>query len=267
MLAEAADLELLLLAAELRRAELGAADALDLVQRLGPDAARTGADRARLAELERGLYRAWLEALLAAASSNTRHPLRTSAAARFPDDAAIHLAGVELALLTGDWWEAERLLLAREYPAALADRAQVLAGRIAALKRAEGQIVIQFPPGSLSIPTTAEVNGRLRQPFLVDTGASTSMLPRAAADRLGIRITSATPRATVQPVGEPITVPVLTVDSITLQGWEVRNVEVIVYDFPAESDWHGYGLLGLNFLNQFRMDLDSERGSLILEPR
>jgi hypothetical protein len=38
----------------------------------------------------------------------------------------------------------------------------------------------------------------------------------------------------------------------------------LVLDIPNQPDW---GLLGLNYLERFRMDMNTEEGVLLLEPR
>ena len=58
--------------------------------------------------------------------------------------------------------------------------------------------------------------------------------------------------------------PEVNISSITIEGWEVNNVKALVLDLPNQSDW---GLLGLNYLERFRMDMNTEEGILLLEPR
>jgi len=49
----------------------------------------------------------------------------------------------------------------------------------------------------------------------------------------------------------------IALESIAVDGWSVRDVKTVVIDLPYESDC---GLLGLNFLNQFRYEIDSSKG-------
>jgi len=51
--------------------------------------------------------------------------------------------------------------------------------------------------------------------------------------------------------------------SIELGGWVVYNLKALVLDIPHHNQT---GLLGLNFLEKFRMDLNTEKGILLLEP-
>jgi predicted aspartyl protease len=59
-------------------------------------------------------------------------------------------------------------------------------------------------------------------------------------------------------------VPEVVLDSITLEGYETYNVRALVMDIPNQP---GLGLLGLNYLRQFRMDLNTDDGLLMLAPR
>jgi predicted aspartyl protease len=52
--------------------------------------------------------------------------------------------------------------------------------------------------------------------------------------------------------------------SITIGGWEVNDVKALVLDIPDQPE---LGLLGLNYLHNFRMDMNTEAGVLLLEPR
>ena len=56
----------------------------------------------------------------------------------------------------------------------------------------------------------------------------------------------------------------VTLSSIELEGITVNHVRAHVIDIP---DRPGLGLLGLNFLRRFRMEIDDEKGILLLEPR
>jgi aspartyl protease family protein len=152
----------------------------------------------------------------------------------------------------------------REYPLNLQDRVQNLQAQISDLKGQEGKIVIQFRPGTRNIPVTALLNQTVEQKFIVDTGASTVTIPSSTADRLGLSIDSGNPIRKVVTASGVIDAPEVILPSITVEGWEVANITALVVDIPSQSD---LGLLGLNFLERFRMDLNTDEGILLLEPR
>ena len=174
------------------------------------------------------------------------------------------LSGVEVAVAEEDWRAAEQLLNARTYPPQLLEKEKLLRASIAALKAKEGKIVIEFVPGHSVIPATATLGGFFRQRFLVDTGASFVTIPSAAARQLGLRVTEANPRQIVFTAGGTFTAPEVIIPSIELEGWIVDNVRALVLDIPHQDET---GLLGLNYLNRFQMDLDTENGILLLSPK
>jgi clan AA aspartic protease (TIGR02281 family) len=190
----------------------------------------------------------------------------TAAKTYYPDDAYIHLLGVELQLLNGNWEEAEHLLYMRDYPEAFQDRYEILARRISEMKGQEGKIVISFPQGSTKIPVTAAINETLYQDFVVDTGASMISIPSSTADALGLEIVQGDHRNQhrVSTVGGVVTAGEVIIDAIEIDGWVEYDVRALVIDIP---DRPGLGLLGLNYLGRFQMDLKTEEGILSLSPR
>ncbi len=185
------------------------------------------------------------------------------ARSRFPDDPDLYLSEVELWLEEGDWRRAEELLDAVRFPAKFRDRVGMLEARVSALKGIEGRIVIRFRPGASTIPATANLSG-IEQQFIVDTGASYTSIPWRTVNALGLRIDQNTPRRQLRTASDLISVPVVVLPEIELGGWTVSDVEVTVLDLPGND---ALGLLGLNFLGEFRVDLDRDQGILTLDPK
>jgi predicted aspartyl protease len=52
--------------------------------------------------------------------------------------------------------------------------------------------------------------------------------------------------------------------SIIVEGFETHNVRALVLDLPNQPDT---GLLGMNYLRRFRMDLNTDEGTLLLAPK
>ena len=218
----------------------------------------------QFAEFRSGLYRNWISAMLEQADIQGGWHAYELGSQRFPNDLELHLLGVRLALAENDWATAERLLEMREYPAALSDQVRILQAQISELKGQEGKIVIQFSPGTQFIPVAATLNDSVEQQFIVDTGASTVTIPSSTAERLGLTASSGNPLRRVSTANGIIEVPEVVLPSLKVNDWEVSNVTALIIDIPNQSD---LGLLGLNFLERFRMDLNAEKGILILEPR
>ena len=124
--------------------------------------------------------------------------------------------------------------------------------------------MVRFSPGSDQIPVSGILNNRLSQDFIVDTGASMVTIPAAAAEKLGIAINAATPVRKLITAGGVIEAPEVILHSIQLDGWTEYNVTAYIVDMPNQS---GLGLLGLNYLKRFRMDLNTKAGVLTLAPR
>jgi clan AA aspartic protease (TIGR02281 family) len=218
----------------------------------------------RIREFQKTMYEKWLNQMMNTGDYDGGLAAYRQAAKAFRDDPDIRLAGVRLALVFNDWKTAENILASGRFPVALTDRIRALENRITELKFQDDKIVIQFPPGSGKVSSSAVVNNRIEMEFLVDTGASMVTIPGAAARKLGIDINPSTPMERLVTAGGVIRAPRITLDAVTIDGWTERNIPAYVVDIPEQP---GIGLLGLNFLNRFRMDLNTKAGVLTLAPR
>ncbi|MGD9306847.1 MAG: retropepsin-like aspartic protease, partial [Desulfobacterales bacterium] len=221
-------------------------------------------DKLTLIQMRSKLYQNWISSLIDNGNIQAGWNAYELGRQNLPEDLEIHLLGVKLALAQNDWAAAEKLIAMREYPLTLQDRVQNLQAQISDLKGQEGKIVIQFRPGTRNIPVTAVLNQTVEQKFIVDTGASTVTIPSSTADRLGLSVDSGNPMRKVVTASGVIDAPEVILPSITVEGWEVTDITALVVDIPSQSD---LGLLGLNFLGRFRMDLNTDEGILLLEPR
>ena len=220
--------------------------------------------RLQFTEIRSDLYQNWITAALDQGDTQGGWHAYELGSQRLPDDLKIHLLGVRLALSENDWATAEKLLAQKEYPSSLADQVRNLQSRISDLKAQQGKIVIRFTPGAQVIPVNATLDQSVKQRFIVDTGSSTVTIPTSTAEQLGLEIGSDNPVRRINTAAGLIEAPVVVLPSIKLDNWEITEVEALVFDIPNQSD---LGLLGLNFLEQFRMDLNTDKGILILEPR
>ncbi|MGD8883683.1 MAG: retropepsin-like aspartic protease [Desulfobacterales bacterium] len=221
-------------------------------------------DKAQLTKLHSDLYQNWLNDLLESGDIQDAWKVYERGGQQLPDDLNIHLFGVKLALAENDWAMAESLLSAKNYPPALKVQVTSLQSQISELKGLEGKIIIRFVPGARQIPVTASLNQGTSQDFIVDTGASMMTIPFSTAADLGIIITVRNPRRTVYTAGGVIYAPEVILDAVTLEGFETYNVKALVLDLPNQP---GMGLLGLNYLRRFKMDLNTDEGFLSLTPK
>ena len=107
------------------------------------------------------------------------------------------------------------------------------------------------------------VNEQVETLFLVDTGATHCVLTRLTAERLGLTSSPVARTVTVHTASGTLVAPLLLVNLIQVGAAEARSVEVLIHDIPGLPSEVG-GLLGLSFLNQFTVQIDSARGVMLL---
>jgi clan AA aspartic protease (TIGR02281 family) len=265
VLAQASDVPLMSDVVILTAKSFGDEEAVNLTENALEDLEpKSNREKTQLNELHSGLYQNWLNALLEGGDIQDAWRVYERGGQQRPEDLNIYLFGVKLALTEDDWETAERLLAAKDYPPALGDQVRSLQAQISELKGQQGKIVIRFVPGTRQIPVTASINQGTSQEFIVDTGASMVTIPFSTVRTLGIVISVRNPRRKVFTASGELYAPEVVLDSITLEGYETYNVKALVMDIPNQP---GLGLLGLNYLRRFRMDLNTDDGLLMLEPR
>lgn len=263
MIKTVADFSLLKIVVGARVATGGYGHALDLVEEVA-GFFEPSEDSANVRALQLKLYQLWLAALFPDGDFDTAWQVLDKSSVYFDDDPELYLVRVSLVLARGDWQAAEELLSKREYPSFLNGQVRELEARISELKGWEEKVVIHFSPGSNHIPVKVLVNGITEFPFLVDTGASQVSLPLSFLPALGIEIDIHTPRRKVATAAGTQEAWLVTLDAVELGGWVVNDLNALVVDTGGQND---FGLLGLNFLSKFQMQLDSDKGVLILTPQ
>jgi predicted aspartyl protease/predicted nucleic acid-binding Zn ribbon protein len=182
----------------------------------------------------------------------------------FPDDAELHLLGIDLAVAENNWERAEELLKMRSYPQRFQAKKRLLESLIEKRLDEERTVILRFSPGSSHIPVKAYLNRQVWQDFIIDTGAEVSLIPSSAARALRLKVTRGTPvRGIAGIVGVTLAYEVV-MDSIELKGFSVRNMPVLVVDMLGQSD---VGVLGNDFLKNFDIEIDNQNGILKLRPR
>ncbi|MEE2883526.1 MAG: aspartyl protease family protein [Planctomycetota bacterium] len=182
---------------------------------------------------------------------------------RFPADDALRLLDAERLLDAGQLDASEELLAIPVARADLKAFRQGLIERLELARRIAGRILIRFAPGSTVIRATALVGG-VPIDFVVDTGASATSIPPSALVALGIHVDENTPRRRVRTASDEFEAPTVALPRVDLEGAVIDGMMATVLDLPGQPDT---GLLGMDFLGKFRIDLDVERGWLLLEPR
>lgn len=114
---------------------------------------------------------------------------------------------------------------------------------------------------SLAIPVA--LNQNTMGTFLIDTGATHTVITPRMANKLGIQIDENTTRLTILTANGTVKAPLVNVKEITMGGITVRNVQAIVQ--PLGNDILLAGLLGMNVFQD--MDLTVKRDKLVLGVR
>lgn len=118
------------------------------------------------------------------------------------------------------------------------------------------RIRVQSAGGSMRV--RVRINDRLDVPFVIDTGATDVVLPKWAADELGLELEGAR-TAIYSTANGLIEQKLATLESVSLAGAEVENVPASIS--PSMNE----GLLGLSFFNHFKYDVDPVRGMVTLQ--
>jgi clan AA aspartic protease (TIGR02281 family) len=124
---------------------------------------------------------------------------------------------------------------------------------------------IPFEKQGSVVIVDATFNRRTTAKLVVDTGASYTMISSATAKELNIDAAQNQRTAPFQTANGTIQAPLINLDSITVGGIEIKNLTAAVHDI--HTDAKVAGLLGLDFLSNFRMDIDTEKGMLYLEKK
>jgi clan AA aspartic protease (TIGR02281 family) len=148
------------------------------------------------------------------------------------------------------------------------------ATRIGVKQNARSAEPAPFLPTKASIPIErrgqvvvieAMLNRKRAAKFVVDTGSSYTMISSAMARELEIDMTRDQRSLPFQTANGVIQAPLTNLESIAVGGMEIKNLTTAVHD--AVPDSQVVGLLGLNFLSNFRMDIDTQKGLLHLEKK
>jgi clan AA aspartic protease (TIGR02281 family) len=99
--------------------------------------------------------------------------------------------------------------------------------------------------------------------LVVDTGATYTMISAATAKELSIDPQQAPRTMPFQTANGVIQAPLANLESVIVGGMEIKNLTAAIHD--AVPSAQVAGLLGLNFLSNFRLDIDTEKGMLHLE--
>ena len=127
------------------------------------------------------------------------------------------------------------------------------------------------PPERHDIPLSGDgkhlivdgtLNGIVSGPMLVDTGASYCVLTRGTARKLGLKPHGSRTIPVATANGQ-VDADFVEIEAVQLRGARLAGVDAVVMD-AVEPPL--IGIIGLNFLTQYRFSVDLAEGTLRLEP-
>ena len=127
------------------------------------------------------------------------------------------------------------------------------------------KVSIPFEKNGNIVIVQVTLNNRQTTKLVVDTGASYTFISHALARDLAIDVSRNAKTVPFHTANGVVEAPLTNLDSITVGGMEIKNLTAAIHD--TTPDAHASGLLGLNFLSNFRMDIDTEKGLLNLEKK
>jgi len=110
---------------------------------------------------------------------------------------------------------------------------------------------------------SATLNGSRQARFIVDTGASQTVISRRIAFDLDLYARAPTTPVTLHTAAGTVQAEAVVLDSLRIADAEVRNSPVLIHDLP-DLPLAVDGLLGLSFLSAYQVTLDAARGELRL---
>jgi len=118
------------------------------------------------------------------------------------------------------------------------------------------RVVVHFKRQDNAVFVNAILNWKLPVVFHLDTGATSTMITRQDALALGIDPDTKPRVKGYIADGSLVEFPIAVISSLAVGGAEVKNLEVAIGNVR---------LLGMNFLNDFTINMDADSGQLILE--
>lgn len=124
-------------------------------------------------------------------------------------------------------------------------------------QQVEVPLLTQLNKG-LAVPVL--LDKRVMGTFIVDTGATYTVITPRMAEKLGVYISPDAPRITILTANGAIKAPMATIPSVAIGSVEVRDVPVVIQELGTAAQISG--LLGMTFFKD--MDLTIKKNKLIL---
>ncbi len=167
-----------------------------------------------------------------------------------------------------DWYNAEQTLEIIRHDARVVTDVNDLLAQIEQHQRdfmlSESGIALKRRNGNYLVSVL--LNDSIEITLLIDTGASTTSLTPSVLVQAGLSSTTFNRRRIlVNTANGQIEVPVLNVDQLSISGFRVGDLDIIV--LPMDNIPGVDGLLGMNYLRHFEFIIDQEKALLYLKKR
>ena len=126
-----------------------------------------------------------------------------------------------------------------------------------------GTAIIKYTPGQRII-VDVKINGSLTAKLLLDTGADRTMISPRTLQAAGVAITRPVSTGRITGATGTDRIDFVMVDSLEVGEARVGKMPVGSYELAADG---GEGLLGRDFLDQFKVTMDAAAGEVHLVPK
>lgn len=133
-----------------------------------------------------------------------------------------------------------------------------------AAARPAGTTVIKYTPGQ-RIMVDVRINGAFTAQLLLDTGADRTMISPRTLQAAGVAITRPVATGSITGATGSDRMSYVVVDSLEVGDARVGRMPVGAYELAGTGT--GDGLLGRDFLDQFKMTVDAGKGEVHLSPK
>jgi clan AA aspartic protease (TIGR02281 family) len=138
-------------------------------------------------------------------------------------------------------------------------------------KRVNRKIEKEYSPREVGFENNSEhiivgvlLNGKVRGRFLLDTGATLTVLSDRLAAKLGIKDSVTNEMVELQVAdGRRMFARYVLLESLSVEGVAAENVEAVIMPGGVSMDIED-GLLGMSFLKRFNFQIDAANKKLIL---
>jgi hypothetical protein len=130
--------------------------------------------------------------------------------------------------------------------------------------RPAGGAVVKYTPGQ-RIMVDVKINGSFTAPLLLDTGADRTMISPRTLQAAGVAITRPVATGNITGVTGTDRINYVFVDSLEVGEARVGRMPVGSYELAGTGA--GDGLLGRDFLDQFKITFDAAKGEVHLAPK